>query len=360
VKYPRRRGSVIVLNCLLFVMFISLSALAVDLGWIFIQEGRLSRAMDAGAQAASAQLLSGAANSVIRDAAKQFASANGLTLQDADVSVNPFGNNKRLVYVKNRAAIPTFFAGNLGVPSIQVGYDVYALATADNALLLSAPAGLRAPSSFVPLFVPHADLYPVLTGQATTKAQLASLIFTGNKKFQVGTTYLIKTGHRFKDKIKDICGKGSQVEGNLDFQLAGEDDDDDAYEKYLKQGYGGAIPPGSSMFPDESNHESETRDGVNERVGQDPNSTLWSAKPLSARIVLVPIVKSLATGPDDAGTGVPNLKYLPQVWSKSTKIEVIGYGRFFLAPYSDNLGKGIVSGTFAGYSGPPPNGQSRG
>jgi hypothetical protein len=360
----RRKGTILVLVCLSFVLLVALAALSVDFGWMSLQEARLRKACNAAAAAGANKAVSGGTDAQIRTAAKNFATACGVTLADADILINPLGNSQNLVKIVHQETIGLFFAPLLGTPNLKVGYTVSGLGMADSTPLFSEPLSGLAASGLIPLYVPHADLLPVLTGAAYTKSQLAALIFGTNQSFSKGQRYMLKAGAGFYNQLRQIIGPtGNSQEGGLDFP--GQAGGAYAFETYFKNGFGGRVSVGDILTTEPGTLAGPTKNGVDTRYNQDPNAffvpaTNAGVQSLSARLVVVPIANAVQTGPDDAGTGVPNMRNIGYIWDGKLTVQVIGFAEFLLDAYSTSNGLGVVTGIFIRYVGTPPSGQSKG
>jgi hypothetical protein len=356
-KTRSRKGGVLVLASLFFVLFAAMGALAVDLGWVYLVEARVGRAASAAAAAAADRILDGGNAAQARASAKRFAAENRFPIQDADVRPDPNGNNHNLVEVRVSSTIPLFFAPALGVPSLACGYQVWSQATAETTVLYSGPAGSKAPSGLVPLFIAHADLQAVLAGASMSKSDLANRIFSGAQQFAVGSRYPLKVGNKFSDRLKNITGKSSSGhEGILELPpIAGGQMD---YQRTLELGYGAGVAVGEVFDSRVGVISGPTKSAVDARFAQDPAATEATAKAFSARMVVVPIVAAVSNEPDDLGSGVAGLRHLPYAHTGKVSVRVIGHGRFFLDPSDDANGQGVVTGVFSGYVGTPPAGQT--
>lgn len=350
-----RRGAVLVLFILSAPVLMGLAVIAFDLGWVYLQEARLKAAGNAAATAAANRLAKGGSAADAVAAARAFSQANGIAIADADVQVNPDGNNPRVVRIAKTRRVGLFWGPVLGWASLDTRLDVYGMAHADVTRLHAAPAPEGAGSGIVPLGVPHANLLPVLAGRVS-RSELASLIFDGSKKFEKGRRYLLKSGSRFEPFLPGLPG-GASCEGPLD--LPGEGSGASKYARHFEAGYGGAVSVGDRFLSQPGNLFGPTRDAVNDRHDADPGASLDTVRALSARLVVAPIVRVAGSQPgDDMGTGVPGLGCIPWVQNGQPTVEVIGLGKFLLDRYGTYADRGAVTGVFVDYVGKPPSGQA--
>lgn len=353
-----RRGVTLILVVLALPVLVGLLTLAIDLGWAYLQEARLRDAGIAAATAAGNKIAAGATAADARTAAKAFALANGIALDDADITFDPNGSNPNCIRISRTRRVSLFWGPLLGWNGLDTRFDLYALAMSDLTQLHDAPPPPNASSGIVPLGVPHADLLPVLTGQAATVDTIAPLIFRSGQQFVHGKHYLLKTGSSFKMPLPGVS-QGSSNEGGLD--LGGRGSGASKFRMQLLTGVGSPVMIGDLVATQPGNMAGPTMDGINARCAADTSSTADSFKPFSARVVLVPIVRTAGqAGADDLGTGVPGLKNILYMFEGGQIVEVIGMARFLVDPYIGELGPGAVTGQFIEYVGKPPNGQGPG
>jgi Flp pilus assembly protein TadG len=120
---PKRetpRGQVLVIFSGTFVVLLLVSALVVDLGWLWSNTLRIQRAADAAALAGVVQLPDHVATGY--QLAKDEATKNGYTHGVGSVSVVPLqdGASKRRLTVTVTAPVKTFFLGLIGMGSVTV------------------------------------------------------------------------------------------------------------------------------------------------------------------------------------------------------------------------------------------------
>lgn len=354
--HRQRRGAVLLLVVLSIPLIIGVLTLALDLGWTYLQEQKLRGAGQAAATAAGNRLAAGGSVDQAKTAAKAFALANGIQLDDADITVNPYSSNPNSVRIHKSRMVTLFWGPILGWKGLNTEFDVIGVGNADTTQLHRSPATAGAASGVIPLGIPHADMMPVLQGTARTSSAISQLIFQSGQQFARGQRYLLKTGSQFKIDLPGLPN-GSSTEGPLDFP--GANSGAAKYRAQLSAGVGGQVAVGDLVGTMNGNMVGPTRDGVDARVNADSVSTWASPAPLSARTVVVPIVKSYGqVGADDLGTGVTGLKNIFYVYRGGQVVQIIGLAKFFLDPYSGSDGPGVVTGVFLEYVGPPPNGQS--
>ncbi len=120
------RGQVLVIFSGIFVVLLLMSALVVDLGWLWSNTLRIQRAADAAALAGVVQLpdnVSSAYQLAIDEATK-----NGYTDGTGNVSVDPLQDpaSKRRLMVKVTAPVKTFFLGLIGMGTLTVSRNAQA------------------------------------------------------------------------------------------------------------------------------------------------------------------------------------------------------------------------------------------
>lgn len=353
--HRQRRGAVLLLLVLSIPLIIGVLTLALDLGWTYLQEQKLRGAGQAAATAAANRLAAGGTVTQAIASAKAFGLANGIQLDDSDVTVNPYNSNPYSVRVHKSRMVTLFWGPILGWKGLNTEFDVIGVGNADVTQLHRSPATAGAASGVIPLGIPHADMFPILTGSATTASQIAPLIFQSGQQFSRGQRYLLKTGSQFKIALPGLPS-GSSNEGPLDFP--GVSSGAAKYRLQLTAGVGSQVAVGDLVATYTGNMVGPTQDGVGARVAADTASTWTTPAPFSARTVIVPIVKSYGqVGADDLGTGVPGLKNIFYVFQGGQVVQIIGLAKFFLDPYTGAEGTGAVTGVFIEYVGPPPKGQ---
>jgi len=358
----RRRGSVSLLMAVSFTAFLSLMAVIVDLGWIYLAEARISRATRAAAAAATIARRNGRSEEEAIQVAVAFAGANGVELQPIECVVDPLSNNNLLVRIALSRETPLFFSPIFGVHDMTLGSAIYAQALAGSVKLeRDLPPTLES-TGVIPIGIPHADMVPVLDGTATTSEDLSSLIFHDDQGFQVGQRYMLKGNPSLRPLLEAIVGSAGSNQGALDMPGGGNGAAE--YSDALSYGYSGWIAAGDRVQTQPGTMLGPTRTGVTYRHDQDPGAEfgpeLQTAKTWSARLVTVPIVRAAVPGLSDMGTGIPDLKNLPYQHSGRIDVDVIGFACFFLEPDPGPPSQGLVFGRFVSYVGPKPAGQEPG
>lgn len=153
--YKKKSGSVLIFIAIMAVVLMGITALVIDVGMLVYQRQRLQNACDAAALAGAMQLPdkpTGDDGAVA--VAKQYASDNGVTINDTDVTIS--ADNKKITVNASRNLQFTF-AKLLGINSGQVS----AKATAVVAPVKTVGSGLR------PFGVKEDDFHP--GGQYTMK-----------------------------------------------------------------------------------------------------------------------------------------------------------------------------------------------
>lgn len=135
--YKKKSGSVLIFIAIIAVVLMGFTALVIDVGMLVYQRQRLQNACDAAALAGAMQLPdkpTGDDGAIA--VAKQYASDNGVTINDTDVTIS--ADNKKITVNASRNLQFTF-AKLLGINSGQVS----AKATAVVAPVKTVGSGLR-------------------------------------------------------------------------------------------------------------------------------------------------------------------------------------------------------------------------
>lgn len=143
----RQRGQTLVLVALMMVVLLAFVALALDGGNAYLQRRQMQTAADAGALAGAKLLCLNKSEAEVKAEAEALCARNQSLLYsgwECKATVSPGG--ARLVNVVARVNAPTWFAGVLGVNSIEVAASAEAacspLVWAENLLPLAVMAGM--------------------------------------------------------------------------------------------------------------------------------------------------------------------------------------------------------------------------
>lgn len=234
-----QRGAVMVLAAGALTALLSMAALAVDVGVLYLNKTQLQNAVDAAALAGVQELPT--SSSLAVSSASQYAALNGKAADAATATV--LGSDR--VKVTATRPVALFFARVFGQNEATVG----ATATAK----IDPASGA---SGIVPF------------GLAM------------NQTFDFGTTYTLK------------LGGGDGYAGNFQaLSLGGTGADQ--YRENIKKGYDGIVRIGDWILTETGNMVGPTKDGVSYRVDADPAATYDAVQEGSSRIIVVPLLESL-------------------------------------------------------------------
>jgi len=207
-----QRGSISLLTVLIMGVLLGFSALAIDIGLIFLDQQKLVDAVDAAALAAIQDI----ADPVkAENTAIDYAEINGAY----NVAVTIDEMNKKVI-VDAKKEVPLFFAKIFGISNWEV-----------SAHAVTQAAPIKSGSGFVPLAVEQRD-------------------------FKYGESYEIKYGG----------GEGSQGNfGALAFSGYGGNN----YKYYLIHGYDGELTVGMEVPTEPGNMSGPTIDGILSRLNAD-------------------------------------------------------------------------------------------
>lgn len=272
-----QRGAAIILMALSVTALMVIGAIVVDVGNLYLNKARLANIADSAALAGVQDLPS--SPSVAIQNAILYAKQNG----KSDDTVEPkleqdsYGNTTILSVLIKRN-VPYYFAKIFNLTSQEV--------TASSRAKISA---VSSASGIVPFGI--------------TK-----------QNFIFGQTYTLK------------LGGGSGYDGNFGALALGSSGATQ-YRDNIKNGYNGLIKIGDWISTETGNMSGPTTEGVNSRISLDRGSTYLTVQKDSPRIIIVPIISSLA----DSGR---------------TNVQVVGLAAFFLEGAGGQGNDNFVSGKF--------------
>lgn len=125
-RSPSERGQILVMFSGIFVVLLLISALVIDLAWLWTNSLRIQRSADAAALAGVVYLPNDVANA--KTAAKKEATRNGYSTAVNGIIVSPTqdGSNSRRLNVKVTAPVKTFFLGLIGMHTITISRQAHA------------------------------------------------------------------------------------------------------------------------------------------------------------------------------------------------------------------------------------------
>jgi len=234
-------GAVLVLVAVGMTAFLALLGLVIDLGQIYLEQVRLSRAVDA-AVLAGVQELPGQPSQAVAKA-YEYGQANNVAAEQIQVTL---GNANHLINVRAEKKVKLYLLSLFGY----LDHNVAAEAAAE----VGAVAGC---SGVIPVGVPWQD-------------------------FELGQTVILKmdahSGQNFQGNFGALALGGSGANN---------------YRSNLKYGYQGVLRIGDRVYTEPGNMAGPTRDGVRYRLDQagDGSGLKWYEH--DARIAIVPVVDSI-------------------------------------------------------------------
>lgn len=267
------RGSVVVIMALTITMMIGFGAIAVDLGNLYLNKTRLANMADAAALAGVQELPDDPQSAVVSSYA--YAGQNGLSSDVVQVTIS---NDNTVVTVNATRHVPLFFA------------KVFDMTVSD--VSARASATIRAISG-------------------TTGVVPFGIV---KQQFVYGQTYTLK------------AGAGGGYSGNYG-ALALGGHGANKYRDNIDYGYSGQLRMGDWVSTEPGNMSGPTSQGVNYRIALDPTATFQTVQQGSPRILIVPIIDSLAV-------------------QGRSDVEIVGFGAFFLEGVGGQGNNNYVSGKF--------------
>lgn len=284
-----QKGTVAVLTALAITSLLGFTALVVDIGVLYINKTQLVNMADAAALA-GVQDLPADDVSAEKNAAFYAAQNGNLT----DVVNTTVGSDNKTITVTAKRTVALFFARVFAVNSSEV-----------TATAVAAVRPISGVSGAVPFGIVKQD-------------------------FIYGKTYLLKDGG------------GSGYDGNYGPLALGGTGASNYVDK-IKYGYSGKLAIGQWVPTETGNMSGPTGQGVSYRIGLDSAAGFETVAKDSPRIVIVPVIDSLAV-------------------EGRTDVEIVGFAAFFLegtgGTGTDNYvyGKfiqevvpGDITGSSAGY-----------
>jgi hypothetical protein len=267
------RGSAIVIMAFAITMMMGFGALTVDLGNLYLNKTRLANMADAAALAGVQDLPDDPQGAVSNSYA--YAGKNGLSSDIVEVTLS---SNNTVVTVNATRHVPLYFA------------QIFDLTISD--VSAQASAAIRAISG-------------------TTGVVPFGIV---QQQFIYGQTYTLK------------AGAGGGYSGNYGALALGGNGANE-YRDNIENGYNGQLRMGDWVSTEPGNMSGPTSQGVNYRIALDPNATFATVQQGSPRILVVPIIDSLA------------------VHGRSDVL-IVGFGAFFLEGVGGQGNNNYVSGKF--------------
>jgi hypothetical protein len=237
-KFKDESGVILVLVVAGMTAFLGLLGLVIDLGQIYMERVRLSRAVDA-AVFAGVQELPGQPEQAVAKA-YEYSQANNVAVENVEVKL---GNGNRLINVRAEKRVKLYLLGLFGYKDYPV--------SAEAAAVVGAASGV---SGVIPVGVPWQD-------------------------FEFGQSVILKY---------DPHSGGSQ-QGNFGALALGGTGANN-YRNNLKYGYQGVLRVGDQVYTEPGNMAGPTRDGVKYRLQQAGDGAGLKWYEHNARVAIVPIV----------------------------------------------------------------------
>lgn len=269
----RERGSVAVLAAIAMTALLSITALVTDVGLLYLNRTQLTSVADAAALAGALNLPGD--TDAARASALQFAAANGKNGDNVTVG---FADGNRTITVQAVRSVDMVFAKIFGLT---------------NANVTAAAAAAVQPISTVNKVVPFGIVW---------------------NDFVYGQSYNLKEG------------AGSGYSGNYG-ALALGGSGASTYRNNIINSYNGRLKIGQHVPTETGNMSGPTANGVRERIRNHENETYDTADKDSSRLVVVPVIDSLAVN----GSG---------------EVTIVGFAMFFLEGVGGNGTDSYVTGTF--------------
>jgi hypothetical protein len=231
-------GSVIVILAVACTVLLGFVALGVDVGLLYFEQGKLSRAADAAVLAGAQELPD---TTKARNTAIDYAQRNGLTISSSEIN---FSDSNRQISVSVNKTVYMHFAKALGREKSTVN--------SSSAARISGVSGV---SKLIPLGI-NESLLPL----------------------NAGTEYLIKGGAQDGNPWRGIIEYPGQGNGGS------------AFRELVINGYDGTVRIGDILGQVPGNKSGPTMQGVDTRVGSCSDGCTWNNYQAGCpRVVLVPI-----------------------------------------------------------------------
>lgn len=268
------KGSAIAIVAISMTVMIGFAALIVDVGNLYLNKIRLSNMADAAALAGVQDLPSDPQAAVA--SAYSYAAQNGINSDVVGVTVS---DENRAVIVSATRTVPLFFAPIFNMTSSNVTARAKA-----KIMVLSGTSGI-APFGIV------------------------------KQEFKYSEPYTLKEG------------AGTEYRGNFAALALGASGSP-IYQNNIKYGYKDeTLYVGKPVPTEPGNMSGPTAEGVDYRMKLDPDATFETAKKSSGRIVIVPIIESLAV-------------------SGRNEVVIAGFAAFFLEGVGGSGKNNYVTGRF--------------
>ncbi|HHX01606.1 MAG TPA: hypothetical protein GX739_02920 [Firmicutes bacterium] len=272
-KFKSESGAVLVLVVAGMTAFLALLGLVIDLGQIYMEQVRLSRAVDAAVLAGVQELPAQPGHAVTT--AYEYGQANNVPSERMLVKL---GNANHLINVRAEKKVKLYLLSLFGYPD----HTVAAEATAVVGTVASC-------KGVIPVGVPW-------------------------QNFEFGQTVILKFD----------AHSGQNYQGNFGALALGGTGANN-YRNNLKYGYQGVLRVGDQVYTEPGNMAGPTRDGLNYRLNQAGDGTGLKWYEHDARIAIVPVIDSLDVNGRDLVTVVGFAAfYLEDVEAKGNQATIKG------------------------------------
>lgn len=268
-----QKGSAIVIVALGVTVMMGFGALVVDVGNLYLHKTRLANMADAAALAGVQDLPANSQLAVSN--AYRYAAQNGMNSDVVGVTVS---NNNRVIGVTATRKVPLFLARIFQLTSSDV--------TAEAAASISSISGA---SGIVPFGIVK-------------------------QPFLFGQNYSLK------------AGAGGGYNGNYRALALGGTGASN-YQGNIQNGYNGKLKIGDWILTETGNMSGPTNQGVAYRIGLDPTATFATVEKGSSRIVVVPVIDSIAV-------------------DGRNEVLIVGFAAFFLEGTGGQGNDNYITGKF--------------
>lgn len=293
-RLKNERGVVLVLAAVGMTAFLGLLGLVIDVGQIFMEQVKLSRAVDAAVLAGVQELPLQPNLALAR--AYEYGWANDLQSDELQVEI---GNENHLIGAQARRQVSLSFLSLLGFKHRTV---------AARAVAVIGP--VIGCSGVIPVGVPWSD-------------------------FEFGKTY----------ELKSDAHSGQKYQGNFGVLALGGTGAN-TYLNNLKYGYQGMLRVGDRVYTEPGNMAGPTHQGIEYRLSQAPDVPGQPWYENTARIAVVPVIDSLDVNGRSLVTIVGFAAfYLEDVEAQGNRAVI--RGRFVEHLIDGEIGSGVNYGLLA-------------
>jgi Flp pilus assembly protein TadG len=302
----RKEGQSLIMTAVLMAALLGCTALAVDMGSLFLTKSNLQNAADAAALAGASELPDDPDKAIT--VAQSYLSLNGVSEDRSTVTI---GEANKSITVDINTSQSTFFARALGIGSSDITVD----ATASIGVAASVPW-------IVPFVIPrppafnYDEVYVMRMYGAGDYIDYPSTGYPNRYNYPddyrnhtVYKNYPLSNRYPYQFDYMNVY-----IERNTNFYN---------YIEWLKNGYHETFSINENMYyyaPSSGGRESV--DAFANRLSRDPNTDYTKAKVGDARVMLIPVVESMLSRSTSQSGNVP--------------IKIIGFVGFFIEKVHKN------------------------